>query len=166
MRNALAATNPITLAIALLVLAFSLAAALLVAILSVLAIPLMAVLFYGSMAHLLIKSVCHRPQRANPEKVVDIVLDEPVEQEETDPMFGWTFIPAGEEQPMSEPEPVLVCSPKDALAAIKKSAKPTKAYLNSMPTEDLFVLAKRMGLKGISSRMKRDTLLWRITTHK
>lgn len=90
-----------------------------------------------------------------------------------------------------EPTPVLACSVDEALAVMdgikmkddvefapvilkdkpqrkpkKKvgTSRPSKKMLLTMSDELLREIAKEIGLKGITTRMKRDTLLWRITT--
>ncbi len=56
------------------------------------------------------------------------------------------------------------------IKAAAKSKRPTavkvpcKSQLGELSKAELVALGRKMGLKGLSERMKKDTLLWRITT--
>lgn len=187
---ALAYTNPLVLGIALLVIAISLLAILALGALLIVAIPLLTVWLYSSLTFLLFQHFLDRC-RADPRKrrfeaeileVIDLEMDLPApDREQEEPLlYGWDFIPAAHDvlfwSTGPAPKPVMVCGVEDGLAVMNGEKlvedvqftplkMPAKNVFSDLTDDELRSLAKNKGCKGITKRMKRDTLIWRISCH-
>lgn len=66
----------------------------------------------------------------------------------------------------AENAPVEVATHKQRKGKAKKVKVPGKRKLALLSDAQLLELGRELGIKGLTKRMKRDTLLWRITCHK